>query len=644
MFSAQKTAAPASDKLFVEDVFSTWLYTGGSDQTITNYIDLVGKGGLVWIKIRNSTDGHALFDTDRGVNKKLESNTAGASATVANSLTNFYSSGFRVGGGDGAVNSFGGFYDSWTFRKSPKFFDVVTFTGTGASQLVSHNLGVMPGFILYKATNTTSDWFALARNSDGTYAGLRLNQTAQATFIGGAGGLGITSTTFNPNFSWGNTNGTNYVAYLFAHDATSNGIIQCGSYTGNGSSSGPVVTLGWEPQWVLIKNTTTGATDWFQFDNMRGMSVSSNDVYLRPNLSSTEGAGQFLDPTSTGFQIRSTSADFNTSGNNYIYMAIRRGPMRTPTLGTSVFSNLISSAGTGTQITTGFPIDYTLQGYRPANLSWYGFTRLTNGTNSGQNGVTASTYLNTNNTDAEGSTSAGDYRVYNTGFLRGGYTAGNPLVYYNFGSAPGFFDVVAYTGTGVYDTPITHNLGVPPELIIVKSRSLSGTDWPVRCSALTFPQFQITFLNRTDAAGFTGSYFVGTPTATTFNVDGSGGIPVLNQSGQTYIAYLFASTPGVSKVGSYTGNGSSQTINCGFTTGARFFLVKRTSDVGNWWVFDAARGITAPEDPAKSLNNVVAEINGTDSVDPDNTGIIVNQNATTNLNASGSVYIFLAIA
>jgi hypothetical protein len=115
-------------------------------------------------------------------------------------------------------------------------------------------------------------------------------------------------------------------------------------------------------------------------------------------------------------------------------------------------------------------------------------------------------------------------------------------------------------------------------------------------------------------------------------------------AGGTYVAYLFASAPGVSKVGSYTGNGSSQTINCGFTAGARFFLVKRTSATGDWWVWDSARGITAPADPALALNNAAVEVTSTDSVDPTGVGIIVNQDATTNINVNGATYIFLAIA
>ena len=100
----------------------------------------------------------------------------------------------------------------------------------------------------------------------------------------------------------------------------------------------------------------------------------------------------------------------------------------------------------------------------------------------------------------------------------------------------------------------------------------------------------------------------------------------------------------MSKVGSYTGNGSSQTIDMGFASGARFFLVKRTDSTGNWWVYDSTRGITAPADPALALNSTAAEVTSADAVDPTNVGLIVNQEATCNINVSGATYIYLGIA
>ena len=123
-----------------------------------------------------------------------------------------------------------------------------------------------------------------------------------------------------------------------------------------------------------------------------------------------------------------------------------------------------------------------------------------------------------------------------------------------------------------------------------------------------------------------------------------GQVAQTNQVSINYVAYLFATVAGVSKVFSYTGNGSSQTINCGFTGGSRFVMIKRTDSTGDWYVWDSARGIVAGNDPRLSLNSTAAEVTTDDSVDTDSTGFVVNQVAATNVNVNAATYIFLAIA
>jgi len=135
------------------------------------------------------------------------------------------------------------------------------------------------------------------------------------------------------------------------------------------------------------------------------------------------------------------------------------------------------------------------------------------------------------------------------------------------------------------------------------------------------------------------SFMSFSPTTFTINTAGTSS----NASGQNYIAYLFASLDGVSKVGSYTGNGSSQTINAGFTTGARFILIKRTDSTGDWYVWDSLRGIVTGNDPHLSLNTTTAEVSD-DSIDPDSSGFIVNQISATNINVSSAAYIYYAVA
>jgi hypothetical protein len=260
---------------YIEDVFSTWLYTGnGSTQTINNGIDLAGKGGLVWLKRRDNTSSHVLVDSQRGISKFLRTNSTDAESTSTTNITAFNADGFSLGTG---TNVNGGTYASWTFREQPKFFDVVTYTGNGGTtRTINHNLASVPGCIIIKATSTTSDWWVTHRNNgtDAVYGSLNL--TAAMNPYGDPMTRFATSTEFYPRLmdSSLNTNGVTYVAYLFAHDAGGFGlsgtdnVISCGSFTGN-----TTVNLGYEPQWVLVKNYA-GADSWTIMDNMRGMPVT----------------------------------------------------------------------------------------------------------------------------------------------------------------------------------------------------------------------------------------------------------------------------------------------------------------------------------------------------------------------------------
>jgi hypothetical protein len=118
----------------------------------------------------------------------------------------------------------------------------------------------------------------------------------------------------------------------------------------------------------------------------------------------------------------------------------------------------------------------------------------------------------------------------------------------------------------------------------------------------------------------------------------------VNTNNATYVAYLFASVTGVSKVGSYTGTGSTQTINCGFTAGSRFVMVKRTDSTGDWYVWDSARGIVSGNDPYLLLNSTAAEVTNTDYIDTANSGFEISSTAPAAINANGGTFVFLAIA
>ena len=212
---------------------------------------------------------------------------------------------------------------------------------------------------------------------------------------------------------------------------------------------------------------------------------------------------------------------------------------------------------------------------------------------------------------------------------------------YMFRRVPGFFDVVAYTGTGSART-VTHNLGAVPELMIVKVRNFTY-NWFVYAAPQgnsKYGLFSETYGDRafdTDSAVWNST----TPTSTQFSVGTAGGV---NGSGYNYISYLFASLDGISEVGSYSGTGSNVNVNCGFTAGARFVLIKRTDSSGDWYFWDTLRGIVSGNDPYSLMNTYDAQVTNTDYIDPLNAGFTVTSSAPAALNASGGTYIFLAIA
>lgn len=650
----QAAAGQGGDKLFVEDVFSTYLYTGNaSTQTITNGIDLAGEGGLVWIKNRVADASHGLFTTDFGTTSFLISNNTGGllSSPADRDVTSYNSDGFSLGPQQAiSVNGSGTTYASWTFRKAPKFFDVVTYTGTGSARTVAHNLGSVPGMIIVKATSRTGAWLTYHR-SLGATQNLKLNLTDSASTL--TEFWNDTEPT-DAEFTVGtninvNESGASYVAYLFAHDAGGFGdtgdenVVSCGSFTTDGSGNA-TVDLGWEPQYVMYKASST-TSSWFVQDNMRGFTVDQASPFLAPNLGNAEFAGTspYVSVTNTGFKVNGANLGLNNTTR--IYLAIRR-PMKTPESGTEVFAPV---AYTGTNVDnrlvdTGIITDMAMARMRTGVSEVIGSFRVADRLRGNVYSTTEDPFAEVFDADSFMTPTAG---VGNSFSAMNGFGVGNDgtallnqsstaQLAYGFKRAPGFFDMVAYTGTGV-NTNITHNLGVAPEFMIIKSRNTTNTDWAVYFGDPT----KYVTLNGASAQATDPSYWNNTnPTESTFRV---GTNLDVNQSGATYIAYLFGSIPGISKIGSYVGNGSTQTINCGFSSGARFVLIRRVNTFGNWFVWDTARGIVSGNDPYLMFNSRLMENSSYDSVDPDPSGFVVNQNAIS-INSSGDTFIFYAVA
>jgi hypothetical protein len=274
-------------------------------------------------------------------------------------------------------------------------------------------------------------------------------------------------------------------------------------------------------------------------------------------------------------------------------------------------------------------VDSSIYNYRPGGST---IPRWTSRLLGGNGSVTSSTAV-------EGGLFGTAGYAFNNG-VGTGNTANSDVYTWNFRRAPGFFDVVAYTGTGVART-VSHNLGVAPELMIVKSRNIvegwqvySGPTEPNNCLELNLT---IQAVDRTGA----NERWSSAPTSTDINLATHVSV---NGSGDNYIAYLFATLPGISKIGSYTGTGTTLNIDCGFTAGARFVLIKRTDSTGDWYVWDTARGIVSGNDPYLLLNSTAAEVTSTDYIDPLSSGFQISSTAPAAINASGGSYIFLAIA
>lgn len=640
----QAASVSGAAGLNVEEVFSTYVYKGtGATQSITNGIDLSGEGGMVWLKLRSQNlFDHSVYDTERGATKRIVPNNTGEEFTRSGGLTSFNSDGFTLGNA-GDENENNEDLVSWSWRKAPRFFDVVTYSGNGtAGRVIPHNLGSRPGMIITKCYNDSApDWTVWHRNRNGTNTHLRLNEVNLPQ-----PGEDISAAT-DTTFTVGNDNRINgvsprqYVSYIFGDNngdgdfgpTADQDIIKCGSYSGTGVD-GNFVNLGFEPQWILIKNVTSNA-NWVIYDNMRGISVAGQDPYLRPATNAQEGENEAISLFANGFELLGTHIESNTSGNTYIYVAIRRGPMGRPESSADVF-DVDGTAGSGIvpNFNSGFPVDMTIAKNRVV---------VSNFPNSAR--IIEKNYLQTDN---NGGISA---NVNYTFDYQDGYYGANTnanYVSWMWRRYPGFFDVSFYKGDGVPGRTVTHNLGVTPEMIWVKkTNGLSG--WPCYLAPLGATKY-LELDNPNPESTDTATWNDTEPSDTSFTV---GDASRVNQLDDTYIAYLFASLPGISKVGSYTGDGTTgKVIDCGFSNGARFVLIKRydlnAPTAANWSVFDSYRGISSGNDPQLFFNEDDLEDTGHNLVDTTPSGFIVNYDATAfsyqETNASGRSYIFYAIA
>jgi len=319
--------------------FHTQLYTGtGSELSVTNNANAGDfKPDWIWIKQRNATTDHGMFDSTRGVTKNLKTNKTDTESTEVQSVKTFNTDGFTLGtsgdyngssdthvawqwkanGGTTSTDT-NGAVDSTVQANTTAGFSIVTWTSAGSTN-VGHGLGVAPNLIIIKARNAAENWLVGSDEIVWTKR-IRLNLT-DASANSSAFGQAPTSSIFycSPaNASY------NYVAYCFAEKQ---GYSKFGSYTGNGNADGTFVYTGFKPAWIMTKRTDANNEAWNIQDNKRSpFNVQDNFIQTDSDAEGSAGGTGIWDALSNGFKLRQNLSSTNNSGSNYIYMAFAESP------------------------------------------------------------------------------------------------------------------------------------------------------------------------------------------------------------------------------------------------------------------------------------------------------------------------------
>ncbi len=422
----------------------------------------------------------------------------------------------------------------------------------------------------------------------------------------------------------------------FGGDGDQN-IIKCGRYIGNGSSSGPLIRLGWEPDWVMLKKVSGGTTnaDWFMLDSMRGFISDDDDKILEANnpFQESDNAWNLAKLTSLGFKLEQGGASVNDNGQTYLYIAIRRpdGYVGKPALAATDVFDIDGAGGNNTQPTfeTGNVVDnvfYRQPASGGASGNWFNTTRLM-----------GPKYLEMNNNGGQQGNGFVNY-AYQDGM--GGWS-GDLSSYqaWAFKRWKGF-DVVAYKGDGVDGRSVYHSMNAVPEMIWVKRRNTTG-QWVVGHKGLdggNEPWTHYLTLETTAQEDDYPLFYDTQPTSTYFRV---GGHAEVNGNSNEFISMLFSSVAGISKVGSYTGNGTTATTTQEIPTGfsPRFIIIKRVSSTGGWLTFDTVRGL----DKRLELNEPAAQ-DVLDVIGSVSASSFTVKGNLDNSNNNGNKYVYYAHA
>ena len=327
--------------------FKAFEYTGnGSSQTINVGFD----PDVVWFKQRGTVQHHLLCNTIRGATKQLIPNLINAESTDAQNLNSFVSNGFLVGSGhtvnengqkhmaycwelgssnvsntDGSITS--------TIRANQDLgCSIIQYTGNGLStpRTVGHGLGQAPKMVIWKKVSTTGDWVVYhdAVTSNGQTI-IRLQSNIARQFFTSGSYLFANSTQVELNWPTTTVLNKSGVVHFLMCFAPVEGVCSIGRYVGNGNATtGLFVHCGFRPAWILIKRIPA-AGEWRIHDSTRSpFNVSDKSFEISTNVE-LSASSQNIDILSNGFRILTANADYNDSGDAYLYTAIAESPFKT---------------------------------------------------------------------------------------------------------------------------------------------------------------------------------------------------------------------------------------------------------------------------------------------------------------------------
>ncbi len=651
------------------------------DGTATNVTYEYGLGftpDFVWIKGRTSADNNFIFDSTRGDSVTMNTNLQ-APQYADTGITSFDTGGFTLGSGAGE-NRNGDDYVAWCLKANGG--TTTTGTGTGGVSSVTHQLNSDAGFCITKFTvpsasggpttthglDSTPDFIIMKRitaveqswwvwhnsfTSGNDY--LQLQTTgAKGSSVNVWNGTAPDATKVTLG-AW-NLQGDDYIMYAFKNV---DGFSKFGSYTGTGGNL--IVETGFEPAFLMVKRTDAANYDWYILDNKRNP-VDYRNTILRANSTDADATVtngdidvKFL---SNGFafdDIPTSSGGFNASGGTYIYMAFAADPdTEAPTVANS-FSTVTYDGNGGTQSIDGLGFAPNLVWIKQrGGGTWHNIQDTING---------ATKHLYTNATNALDTTSNGLTSFDSDGFTLGGGNgfngSGQNMVAWAWkaddneptintegsidslvsANANAGFSIVKYEGNGTSGATIGHGLSAAPDMVIAKGLSGSATSWWVQHTSLT--SGYVLELNGTAAEANWTSPYNNTAASSTVVTLGNGDT---NRSGETQILYCFHSVSGYSKFGSYTGNGTSQSIT-GLGFQPDFVLVKSTNATGVWFLWDSVR-LSSGDHTGLYANDPRAEtVWPSSQFDIVSTGFTVgriNNNDGYDNNNSGVTYIYMA--